>query len=40
MTRNTRLENAFPSLELVTISNHVFKGMIAANSWKNRSKLF
>ena len=40
MTGNTRLEKVLPSLELVTISNHAFKGMIEANSWKNRSKLF
>ena len=29
-----------PSLDLVRISNHVLKGMIAANSWKKRRKLF
>ena len=35
-----RLENVHPSLELVSISNYVLKGMIEANSWKNRSKPF
>ena len=40
MTGLARLENVLPSLELVRISNHVLKGMIEANSWKNRSKLF
>ena len=40
MTGNVGLENVPPSLELVRISNHALKGMIEANSWKNRSKLF
>ena len=40
MTGNDRLEKVTPSLELVRISNHAIKGMIKANSWKNRSKLF
>ena len=40
MTFNHRLENVSPSLKLVRISNHALKGMIQANSWKNRSKLF
>ena len=40
MTGNFRLENVPPSFELVRISNHALKGMIEANSWKNRSKLF
>ena len=40
MTGNDRLENVTPSLELVRISNHVIKGMIEANSSKNRSKQF
>ena len=40
MTGNDRLEKVTPSLELVRISNHAIKGMIEANSWKNRSKLF
>ena len=33
-------DNVPPSLELVRISNHALKGMVEANSWKNRSKLF
>ena len=33
-------DNVPPPLELVRISNHALKGMIEANSWKNRSKLF
>ena len=40
MTGNDRLENVLPSLELIRISYHALKGMIEANSWKNRSKLF
>ena len=40
MTGNDRLEKVTPSLELVRISNHAIKGMIEANYWKNRSKLF
>ena len=40
MTGNDRLEKVTPSLELVRISNHAIKGMIEANSSKNRSKLF
>ena len=40
MSGNDRFENVPPSLELVRISNHALKGMIEANSWKNRSKLF
>ena len=40
MTSNDRLKKVTPSLELVRISNHAIKGMIEANSWKNRSKLF
>ena len=40
MKGNCRLEKVTPSLELVRISNHAIKGMIEANSWKNRSKLF
>ena len=40
MTGNDRLEKVTPSLELVRISNHVIKGLIEANSSKNRSKLF
>ena len=40
MTGLARLENVLPSLVLVRISNYVLKGMIEANSWKNRSKLF
>ena len=39
MTDNDWLEKVTPSLELVRISNHAIKGMIEANSWKNRSKL-
>ena len=39
MTGYVRLENVPPSLELVSILNHVLKEMIEANSWKNRSKL-
>ena len=40
MTGNGWLEKVTPSLELVRILNHAIKGMIEANSWKNRSKLF
>ena len=40
MTDNATLENVPLSLELVRISNHTFKGMIEANCWKNRNKLF
>ena len=40
MTGNDRLEKITPSLELVRTSNHAIKGMIEANSWENRSKLF
>ena len=40
MTSNDRLKKVTPSLELVRISNHAIKGMIEANSWKNRSKVF
>ena len=40
MRGNSRLENVPPSLELVRISNHALKGMIEANIWKNRNKLF
>ena len=40
MADNDRLEKVTPSLELVRISNHAIKGMIEANSWKNRCKLF
>ena len=40
MTGNDRLEKVTPSIELVRISNHATKGMIEANSLKNRSKLF
>ena len=40
MRGNSRLENVPPSLELVRISNHALKGMIEANFWKNRNKLF
>ena len=40
MTGHVRLENVPPSLELVSILNHVLKEMIEANSWKNGSKLF
>ena len=39
MTSNDRLKKVTPSLELVRISNHAIKGMIEANSWKNRCKL-
>ena len=40
MTGNDGLENVPPFLELVRVSNHALKGMVEANSWKNRSKLF
>ena len=40
MTGNGWLEKVTPSLELVRILNHAIKGMIEANPWKNRSKLF
>ena len=40
MTGNDRLEKVTPSLEFISISNHAIKGMIEANSSKNRSKLF
>ena len=40
MTDNEEIEKLTPSLELVRISSHAVKGMIEANSWKNRSKLF
>ena len=40
MISNGRLKKVTPSLELVRISNHAIKGMIEANSWKNRCKLF
>ena len=39
MTDNVRFEKVSHSLELARISNHAKKGMIEANSWKNRSKL-
>ena len=39
MTSNDRLKKVTPYLELVRISNHAIKGMIDANSWKNRPKL-
>ena len=37
---NQQSEKVPPSLELVRPLNHVIKGMIEANSCKNRSKLF
>ena len=36
MIDNNRLENELSFPELVAISNHALKGMIEANSWKNK----